>query len=907
MSINRKVVRNLLTALIAYQSGLITREQLLEAIRIWVDDKERDIAQVLHDQGAFGEDLRELLTALAAKQLAIHNEEPMQSLGALTSISDSLADALKMIDDPEVNQTMTEAATAYLGNSSRAAGAGTQPKPQASDSRFSVIRPHARGGLGEVFVALDHELNRQVALKEIQGKYSFDADSRMRFMQEAEITGGLEHPGIVPVYGLGTYDDGRPFYAMRFIKGMSLAEAASEFHAARQPIGPGDYLGVDFRQLLRRFVDVCHSIEYAHSRGVLHRDLKPGNIMLGKYGETLVVDWGLAKAIGRRGDAAEASEEETLRPSSSGDSSHTRLGQAVGTPMYMSPEAASGQLEEVGVASDVFCLGSTLYHVMTGKAPYASTGKRKLEAVMKGAFPPPRQLQKAIPPALEAICLRAMSTRPQDRYASAKALADEVELWLADEPVSAFQEGLGKRLSRFVKRNKTLVSTAAALGIAILVGSLAYSSMIAKKNNQLQQAYQDVLAQEEVARLNADTARGIAFNILDIAEKQLTNFQGQEGFREQLMERTYELFSDSYAEQPDDDEITWELARVSRIHGNLKLFLKKTDEGKRLLDESIQLQTKLAKPDRVSRNYLAETYRDLGSWGKSAGDLQTAAESLGQANAILDGLLVDAPDDQDLKRTAATIDMERVGFYHELINHEAALASATRCETAFVELASSEVARDLDYVIAMLATSRRGQALTLLDRPEEARVVYTEGLARGKQWLERSSSVDLRYAVARTLLYFSTDLCSTPAVLERSVPEDADSLIDEALERLTILVETRQSLTYRYYLTCAQRTKALVEESRGRHSDAMRILDEAIAQFEAIVAEKDSSNHHNALAEAHFKKFLLLRSAGETEGLRAACEQAVAHQRLSVEQSPESLLGRRTLLEFEQELATLLP
>src|SRR5215467_10893128 len=154
--------------------------------------------------------------------------------------------------------------------------------------RYQILRPHDKGGIGEVFVALDQELNRQVALKEIQEQHASDPRNLGRFVREAEITGGLEHPGIVPVYGLGQYADGRPFYAMRFIQGETLKDAIVKYHA-------GD-TGVTLRGLLTRFVAVCNTIAYAHSRGVIHRDLKPSNIMLGKYGETLVVDWGMAKA-----------------------------------------------------------------------------------------------------------------------------------------------------------------------------------------------------------------------------------------------------------------------------------------------------------------------------------------------------------------------------------------------------------------------------------------------------------------------------------------------------------------------------------------------------------------------------------------------------------------------------------
>ena len=145
-------------------------------------------------------------------------------------------------------------------------------------------------------MAQDEELHREVALKQIRGEHADDAQRACRFLVEAEITGGLEHPGIVPVYGLGQYDDGRPFYAMRLIQGDNLKSAIERFHQAETAARDPGERALEFRRLLGRFLDVCNAVAYAHSRGVLHRDLKPGNIMLGKYGETLVVDWGLAKS-----------------------------------------------------------------------------------------------------------------------------------------------------------------------------------------------------------------------------------------------------------------------------------------------------------------------------------------------------------------------------------------------------------------------------------------------------------------------------------------------------------------------------------------------------------------------------------------------------------------------------------
>jgi eukaryotic-like serine/threonine-protein kinase len=323
--------------------------------------------------------------------------------------------------------------------------------PAPTNDRFPIVRPHARGGLGEVFVALDPELDRHVALKELRAYHAHDPVSQERFLREARVTGRLEHPGIVPVYGLGRHADGRPYYAMRFIEGETLGEAIERFHATEGlPRDKPVEREIAFRRLLRSVVYACNAVAYAHSRGVVHRDLKPENIMIGRFGETLVVDWGIAKPF--TDPLGESAGGSSLDPIAE-DPSLTRPGSAIGTPQYMSPEQAMGELDRVGPASDVYSLGATLYCLLVGHGPFSSGGVADvLQRVGRGIFPAPRRLRRSIDPTLEALCLKAMATRPEDRLATPLALAEGIEAWMADVRYRGEQEQAAHDVKRSMAR-----------------------------------------------------------------------------------------------------------------------------------------------------------------------------------------------------------------------------------------------------------------------------------------------------------------------------------------------------------------------------------------------------------------------------------------------------------------------
>jgi tetratricopeptide (TPR) repeat protein/tRNA A-37 threonylcarbamoyl transferase component Bud32 len=435
--------------------------------------------------------------------------------------------------------------------------------PPTAEARYNPVRFHARGGLGEVLVARDEELQREVALKRIQVPHADDPENRRRFLLEAQITGRLEHPGVVPVYGLVYDGAGRPCYAMRFIEGESLKEAIDRFHAADGPKRDPGERRLGLRQLLTRFIAVCNTVAYAHSRGVLHRDIKPANIMLGKYGETLVVDWGLAKSLGSEGLGLEGSPGT----GPADDNQATQIGAAIGTPAYMSPEQAAGRWDVVGPAADIYSLGATLYTLLTGAAPIPGNTAREVFArIERGDFPPPRQRKKDVPPALEAVCMKAMAHRPEDRYTTALTLAGDLESWLADEPVSTYREPWPQRLTRWTRRHRTLV---AAGGVALVLGMLGLFSALYVWESAEQRRRQQ--ADEFVSNLRSAAEANEA---LGLAELRKGRFAGAE-----------KLFQEAGGRLRHEEVLQALRARLEarRQHAHrLVEFYDKSDEAERL-------------------------------------------------------------------------------------------------------------------------------------------------------------------------------------------------------------------------------------------------------------------------------------------------------------------------------------
>lgn len=416
--------------------------------------------------------------------------------------------------------------------------------------KFSVLMKHAQGGLGEIYKAHDSGIGREVALKSIRREFHWVPERRRRFIQEAEVTGQLEHPGVVPVYALGHTADGRPYYVMRFIRGQDLEERIHDLHAA-------GCTRVELRRLLRHLVSACRTIEYAHSRRILHCDIKPMNIMVGKYGETLVLDWGEAVSL----DSGTLASEGPLPVAADGGRQSSEA--AGGTLLYMPPERLQPEPPMLTPASDVYSLGVTLYKLLTGREPFRSPSRMQLiDDIKSGKHAPAHELNSGIPRPLSAICEKAMALDPHQRYRTAGEIAREIDSWMDDEPVSAYEETTWEKLGRWRRTHRTIAQTAIVTLISLVILGIAITGFVIRHGQQL--AANAESRRDNLRSLASDAARQmenqmqVRFRVLEVlaSDKELQALmpdleedeafvtQDEEGFEtmHDWLERKFEQF-----------------------------------------------------------------------------------------------------------------------------------------------------------------------------------------------------------------------------------------------------------------------------------------------------------------------------------------------------------------------------
>ena len=565
-------------------------------------------------------------------------------------------------------------------------------KRDQSGTRFVVKRFHAQGGMGEVFLAEDQEITRPVALKMMSAGSKIQNQRQKQFWQaffllEGEITGRLDHPGVVPVYGLGSTAAGRPYYAMKFVDSPTLEMLIQEYHQAESlSTRSAGQSNQELRNLLGHFRAACLTIQYAHDRGVLHCDIKPANIMTGEYGETFVVDWGLAILSDLNSGAQSSAEPiRSKDPIISNLTINAALhidqgGQRKfvgGTMAYMAPEHfkchTMNSISEITPACDLFSLGATLYHLLAGcpmiDAVKIEDDETKMLRIRDGRFEPPGSVVSHIPRALEAICLKAISVNPEARYKSAKLLADDIDKWLADEPVSAYQEPPMDQARRWANRHRTTVVLGISTVLFAMIGMLLFGVFQEKnkrdlqlKNDQIVAEHTEAIAQKTRAEANAKSELERS-NLAILFIKQLSDrvMQNPElkhrpelaTFRKRILSHIIVFYKSMQSQlEAEKDERPESLIALAEGEAELGKLINATGDKRdalQVLKEAMAHYEKIsaAHPDNPEFQLkLAQTHNLAGTLCDQIGRSQQAFESYEKALEICGNLLAKNPENR---------------------------------------------------------------------------------------------------------------------------------------------------------------------------------------------------------------------------------------------------------------------
>lgn len=516
---------DLLVGILANQLRLVSRGTLMHYATTLTESSHASLLDYFLESRALNEKDQQILCRLADTIIHAHHGDEkaaLRAFGGEDAAAEAFAGSIVHTDTgwaPSENQTILANALPH--------GLPAQITPETI-GRYTRGSEYARGGIGRILLVHDEQIGRDVILKELLPEHTTSpTDSTLsripqpesprspmrqsaammaRFLQEAKITGQLEHPSIVPVYELGTRKDGQLYYTMKLVRGETLTESIKKSES------PEDRLS-----LLRSFLDVCQAMAYAHSKGVIHRDLKPSNIMVGEFGECVVLDWGLAK-MQKDVDAHRDALEKTISQLKLGEEPlaefKTRSKDIMGTPLYMAPEQARGEVDAVGVQSDVYSLGVILYEILSGELPHPWSNS--IDTIRRvGTLPAPSITKAAphTPPELAAICDKALAFHTTKRYASARELATDVQHFLEGAVVGAYAYKFTDLLGRLYRKHRPIIlTTCGAALVLLLVGIFSYISIYREREKAVKAEATAVIARNVAvqARTTAEEERGRA-------------------------------------------------------------------------------------------------------------------------------------------------------------------------------------------------------------------------------------------------------------------------------------------------------------------------------------------------------------------------------------------------------------
>ena len=567
--------RNFLFALVAYQNGYVTVEQFFEASQAWNRDPKLDIGGILVERKFLDEveryNIQGIVEDRLRRQGGLDNSLSfVVENGSMPEGQDLPADWQKRVEE------MTKIIPGAVGaGGPMGAGLDLQKSSSPSIHRYVFRKPIGEGGQGIVWEVDDTELGRRIALKRVHPKHANDPLHSRMLIEESRNTGRLDHAGIVPVYDLGQDDEGNPFFTMQLIRGEKLSERVK---AIRYEVLGRDAMVNQFRPLLRHLIAACNALQYAYDKfKVIHRDVKPENIMVNRYGETGVMDWGMGKAVEDTSQLDEASSMLFVPASGSGTGvEKTQVGSVKGTLGYLSPEQAQAMNTALDHRTDIYGLGATLYRILTGTVPYSGTntqetlGRAKLNQYVR-----PRERNSRIPRELEAICLKAMATLPADRYQKATDLGKDLENWLDGEPISVVPDHLFRKAERWLRKHAKGV-IASLLLLSLTAAALLWATVAISREKTIVENLNQNL---EIEQKKTNASRGVSSDMLDqlvgyVFDDRLSQVPDSYGLRKAILAEfinKIEEPNDGYlARDPDDWNLKLDLVRILTRLANLQ-------------------------------------------------------------------------------------------------------------------------------------------------------------------------------------------------------------------------------------------------------------------------------------------------------------------------------------------------